>query len=137
MPIKAQKLGTGTLTIGATGSPVDFSAQVTKVVVTWDKEKEDNVPVLSGEELEGDSTYTAKLTATLLQDFTDDGIVDWSWQNKGSVVPFEFEPNTEVGRSVTGMVTVDPIDLGGDVKKKNTSDIEWDCVGEPAFGPTV
>jgi hypothetical protein len=28
---------------------------------------------------------------------------------------------------------VDPLDVGGDVGKKNTSDLKWACVGEPTL----
>ena len=28
-------------------------------------------------------------------------------------------------------VSVSPLDIGGDVGKKNTSDLKWACVGEP------
>jgi len=131
VPIKTFKLGPGTLTIGETGTPVDFSHQCTKIMVKWSKDKEDAVPVLSGEELAGDVTYSASLNATLLQDLDPevDGIVDWSWAHKGEQHPFSFVPL--VGKSITGVVEVDPLDVGGDVKKRNTSDIEWSCVGEP------
>lgn len=131
MSIKAFKLGPGELTVGETGTPVDFSHQCTKVMVKWSKDTEDPVPVLSGEELAGDTNYTAVLSATLLQDLDAavDGIVDWSWTHKGEQHPFTFVPL--VGKAINGVVTVDPIDIGGDVKKRNTSDIEWACVGEP------
>jgi hypothetical protein len=45
-------------------------------------------------------------------------------------VPFTFTPYAG-GRSITGELKVGPLDVGGDVKKKNTSDLKWGCVGEP------
>lgn len=137
MAIKTTKLGPGILTIGEVASPLDMTAQVTACKIAWSVDKEDNVPVLSGEELEGEADYTAQLSATVLQELSDDGIIDWTWANKGTVVPFTFTPNSAEGKSVTGMVRVDPIDLGGDVKKKNTSELEWDCVGEPTLSAGV
>lgn len=137
MTIKSYRMGPGTLTIGAVGSPVDFTAQVTACTVAWDKDQEDSQPTLSGEELAGEITYSANLTATLIQDLTDDGLVEWSWANKGTQHPFTFEPSTAAGKSVTGVVTVDPIDVGGDVKTRPTSDIEWSCVGEPAIAANI
>jgi hypothetical protein len=47
-------------------------------------------------------------------------------------VPFTFTPYTG-GRSITGRLIVGPLDVGGDVSKKNTSDIKWACVGEPTL----
>lgn len=135
MPIKSYRMGPGTLTIGAVGSPVDFTAQVTACTVAWDKEQEDAQKTLSGEELRGEITYSASLNATLIQDLTDAGLVEWSWANKGSDHPFSFEPSTAVGKPITGVVTVDPIDVGGEVGTKPTSDIEWSCVGEPTIAP--
>jgi hypothetical protein len=47
------------------------------------------------------------------------------------VVPFTFAPFGDAGRSITGELVVDPLDVGGDVGKKNTSDLKWACLGEP------
>lgn len=137
MPTKTVKVGPGTLTIGAVGTPLDFTAQVTAASVVWKKNKEDNTPVLSGEEVDGDVDYTATLKATVFQDLSDDGLVDYTWSHKGEVVPFTFSPSTAAGKSITGNVTVDPLDVGGDVKKKATSDLEWDCSGEPILGAVL
>jgi hypothetical protein len=134
MPIKSYKMKDGTLTIGETGSPVDFTSQVTKCVVKWSVDEDDTVVVLSGEELPGEETHTAVLQATVLQDLSDDGLVDYSWANKGAQVPFSFVPASAAARSISGMVKVRPIDVGGDVNKRPTSDIEWPCVGEPVLG---
>lgn len=131
MPPKTVKVGPGTLTIGEVGTPLDFTAQVTSASVVWKKNKEDNTPVLSGEEVDGDVSYTATLKATVFQDLSDEGLVDYTWAHKGEVVPFTFTPSTAAGKAITGNVVVDPLDVGGDVKKKATSDLEWDCSGEP------
>lgn len=133
MPIKSTKLGPGTLTIGEVGTPVDFTAQVTSCTLKWSKDSEDDVPVLSGESLRGDTTYLASLAANVILDLTANGLVDFSWDEKGSEVPFTFVPSTAAGRSINGVVVVDPIDVGGDVKKTMRSDIEWACVGEPTL----
>lgn len=126
-----RKLGPGQLTVGSPGSPVDFSGRCTKVSVSWKVDTTDDVEVLSGDTMAGDRTYTATLEATVYQDdLTAGGLVDYSWQQKGTEVPFSFTPY-EGGRSVTGSLVVDPLDIGGDVGKKNTSDLKWMCVGEP------
>lgn len=134
MPIKSYKVGPGTLTIGAVGSPVDFSAQITSTVVSWKVDTDDPVDVLSGDELPGDDTWTATLSGTVLQDLSDAGIVEYTWDHKGEQVPFTFVPSTAVGKAVSGVVKIGPLDIGGDVKKRPTSDFSWDCVGEPTLG---
>jgi hypothetical protein len=123
----------GVLTIGATGAPLDFSGRCTKVNVTWKVDQGDDVLVLSGETLAGDRGYTATLEATVLQDDLQPGaggLVEYSWTNKGAQVPFTFAPYNN-GRAITGELLVDPLDVGGDVGKKNTADLKWACVGEP------
>jgi hypothetical protein len=126
-----RKLGPGTLTVGAVGSPIDFSARTTKASVTWKVDQSDDVLTLAGTTEAGDRTYTATLEATVYQDdLTAGGLIDYSWANKGSQVPFTFTPYAG-GRSITGELVVDPLDVGGDVGSKNTSDLSWACVGEP------
>lgn len=132
---KTYKLGPGKLTIGETGSAVDYEAQITGCTVAWDKDKEDDVPVLSGGSLTGDTTYTATLSGNVFQDLGEvAGLVEFSWANKGTEVPVVFIPSTDAGRQVTGTVIIDPIDVGGDeAKQRPRSDFEWAFVGEPAL----
>lgn len=128
-----RKLGPGSLTVGAVGAPLDFSGRCTSAKVTWKVDTSDDVPVLSGSTIAGDRTYTATLEATVYQDDLypgPGGLVDYSWANKGAQVPFTYTPYTG-GRAITGELIVDPLDVGGDVQKKNTSDLKWGCVGEP------
>lgn len=134
MAVKTYKLGPGELTIGETGSLLNLSCQLTKAQITWDKDAEDPQHVLCGDVVPGDVTYTAKLTGTVIQDLSADGMMDYTWTNKGEAVPFTFTPSTTAGRTVTGTVVIDPLDLGGDVKTKPSSDFEWDIVGEPSLG---
>jgi hypothetical protein len=126
-----RKLGPGTLTVGAVGSPLDFSGRCTSVAVTWKVDTEDDVPLLSGGVEAGDRTYTATLEATVYQDdLSAGGLIDYSWSHKGAVVPATFTPYTG-GRAITGQLVIDPLDVGGDVGKKNTSDLSWAFLGEP------
>lgn len=131
---QAQKLGPGELQIGETGSALDLSCQVTEVKITWDDDTDDDIPVLCGSVIPGASTFTAALEATVVQDMSAGGVVDYTWQNKGQDVPFTFTPTTGNAK-VTGRVTLKPVDLGGEVGKKNDSDVEWPIIGEPVFTP--
>lgn len=131
---RAQKLGPGTLQLGDVGEELDLSCQVTEVTVTWDNDTDDDVPVLCGGMMAGDDTFTATLEATIVQDMIAGGVIDYTWRNKGAVVPVTFTP-TDGDARVTGDVKIIPVDLGGKVRKKNTSDVSWPFVGEPSFTP--
>jgi hypothetical protein len=131
----ATKLGPGTLTLGPVGTPMDASCQLANAVVQWDKDVEDDITVLCGDVVPGGATYSAALAGSFLQDLSEeDGLVAYTWENKGTVVDFEFVPNTAAGATVTGQVTIDPLDIGSteDYGAVLTSDFEWACVGEPA-----
>jgi hypothetical protein len=136
MPATTVKLGPGTLSLGTTGTEVDFACQVTAAVVAWAVDAQDPTQVLCGETVPGERTYTATLGGTLYQDLgVVGGIVEYSWASKGTQVPFVFVPNDTVAQQVTGTLIVDPLDVGGDEAGANmTSDFEWAIVGEPVLG---
>jgi hypothetical protein len=134
MTVKSNTLGPGTFSIGSVGTPLDLTAQVTNLRVEFSEDVEDSVPTLSGETLEGEASYPATLTGTLVQDLTEEGMFDYTWSNKGTIVPFTFTPSTAAGRTVTGSCRVAPLNLGGDVKVKNTTDFTWSIIGDPVLG---
>jgi hypothetical protein len=134
MAVQAQTMGPGTFSIGSIGSALDLTAQVTALTVEFSEEVEDSIPTLSGETLEGAASYPATLTGTVAQDLTEAGMFDYTWTNKGTIVPFTFTPSTAAGRTVTGQVRVAPINLGGTVKTRNTSDFTWSIIGDPVLG---
>jgi hypothetical protein len=134
MPVNAQVMGPGTFSIGSVGTPLDLTAQVTSLRVEFSEEVEDSVPTLSGESLEGAASYPATLTGTLVQDLTEAGMFDYTWTNKGSIVPFTFTPSTAAGRTVTGECRIAPLNLGGDVRTKNTTEFTWAIIGDPVLG---
>jgi hypothetical protein len=133
------KLGPGLVTIGETGTPVDFSCQVTACTVAWEVKADDPVTVLCGDSIPGARTYSAKATGTLFSDVgLASGIVAYSWEHKGETVPFVFVPNDEAATQVTGNVIMDPLSVGGDTAGANmTSDFDWAFVGEPALSAYV
>lgn len=139
MPIQSFVQGPGTFTLGEAPDELDASCQMTnlRVVCTENIKTTDAIPVLCGEELpaEDDVSYSWKLQGTGLQDLEETGFVAYTWLHKGEVLPFTFVPSTAAGRQVTGMVRVVPLQLGGDVKKRNTSDLDWVIPdgNDPAF----
>lgn len=128
-------LGPGSLTFGEVGSQLDISCQVTACKVTFDSDKEDDLPTLCGTVITGEKTYTSQLEFSAAQDIEADGLIDWTWTNAGSEVPFAFIPKDGEAAAVNGRIVVDPVEFGGDVKKRNISEATWDIVGMPTFTP--
>lgn len=132
---KPLALGPGALVFGETNKLLDISCQVTACKITFDSDSEDDLPTLCGGVISGERVYTSKIEFTAAQDIERDGLIDWSWKMAGQEVPFTFTPRNDEVAKVAGRVIVDPVELGGDVKKRNTSDAEWSCVDLPVFTP--
>lgn len=129
-------LGPGSLILGETATALDISCQVTAAKVTFDSDKEDDLPTLCGTVISGEKNYTAKLEVSAAQDLEANGLIDWTWKNAGAEVPCKFIPLTGEGAAeINGTVVVDPVEFGGDVKKRNISEFEFDFVGLPTFTP--
>lgn len=129
-------LGPGSLTFGEVGvDQLDISCQVTAAKVSFDSDKEDDLPTLCGGVITGEKTYTSKLEFSAAQDLEANGLIDWTWKNAGKEVPFSFSPRNDEVSTIAGRVTIDPVEFGGDVKKRNISDAEFDIVGLPTFTP--
>ncbi|MCT2043398.1 hypothetical protein M3D15_08680 [Pseudoclavibacter alba] len=131
MPVTAQKLGPGSLKLGAQSTAKEFAVQTTKCTLKSKTDADDDLYVLSGDVLPGAETISWELDATILQDYELDGLTDWLFTNRGSVQDFTFVPNSKAKRSWTGKVKIRPLDIGGDVNKNNTSDVTFPLVGEP------
>lgn len=129
-------LGPGTLTFGTVSiDQLDISCQVTAVKVTFDSDKEDDLPTLCGSVITGEKIYTSKLAFSSAQDLEADGLIDWTWKNAGKEMPFTFAPKNDETATIKGTVVIDPVEFGGDVKKRNISEAEFDIVGLPTFTP--
>lgn len=134
MPIIANKLGPGTLTLGAVERAIQLTA--CKLVPSESVTTTDAVKVLTGDELPAseDASYSWTLDGTFLQDLgAAAGIVEWSWDNMGTEQPFTFVPNTAAGTSISGTLTPTPLQIGGDnVEQDNlSSDFSWRVKGTP------
>jgi len=132
MPATAHRLGPGTLRLGDAGDATEFAAQATNVRLSPSVNEEDPIPVLSGEEIDGDDSIDWVLAGTLHQSYDREGLVRWCYDNRLQRFPFEFIPNNaESDYGWRGEVKVVPLEVGGDVKARNTSDFEFRCIGEP------
>lgn len=124
--IAASQLGPGTLTIGETGTPQEFASQLTACTLEPSFDTGDSTPVLSGDEIPGDTTESASLKGTMLQDYSGmNSTLVYCRTNSGQQLPFKFVPATSGGLGISGTLTMRSVSTGGDVKKKNTSDFEW------------
>ncbi|MGQ4576148.1 hypothetical protein ACUH93_07050 [Dermabacteraceae bacterium P7006] len=129
-----QKLGPGSLKIGETGSPKEFASKCTKVVVKPSWKDGDNTNYLDGTTAtaEGEADHTLEIEFD--QEYTNDGLVKWTWDNRGQVQPFTYVPNSDTGEiKVTGKVRIMPVDIGGEVMKPNKASATWKIVGDPAI----
>jgi hypothetical protein len=136
MAPKVAKLGPGTLTLGDTATSMDVSCQLVNGVVAWDNDTGDDITVLCGDKVPGSRTYTSTFSGTFLEDIADEtGLVAYTWTNKGTQVPFEYVPTTDVGAKCTGTLIIDPLDFGStdDYGSPMQSDFEWDIVGDPVL----
>jgi len=132
MAVKAHRLGPGSLKFGETGTAQEFAAALTNAKLTPSLSEEDNVDVLSGEVLDGDDTLDYTISGTVLQSYDKAGLVHWSHVNALAVLDFDFVPNSdESDYGWRGKAKIVPLEVGGDVKARNTSDFEFKVIGTP------
>lgn len=130
--VNVEKVGPGTLTIGEIGTEQDISCRVSSILLEPEKDQDDAIPVLCGDNVPGAIRYTWQMTATILQDWSPEGINKWSLTNAGVELPYTFVPKT-LGPTITGTLVVDPLAIGGTVGSKPTSEVEWTLVGQPVW----
>jgi hypothetical protein len=65
MPAKTTPLGPGTITLGETGTEVDFSCQVIGCRLTSDVTAEDDVATMCGDTVGGDRVYDFTISGSL------------------------------------------------------------------------
>lgn len=131
MVAKSHVLGPGSLKLGETATQRETAAQLTKFSLEPSTDFEDDVPVLSGESVAGDASTDWALKGTANQDFDLESLEMWCYRYRLQEVPFLFTPSSAHAVSWSGVCTIVPLTVGGDVKKKNTSDFEFRVIGEP------
>lgn len=130
MTIVESRVKQGSLTVGGEV----FSCQPTAVAIEPSNDTGgagDDVEVLCGDKLSGASgaALTANLTMTAIQDFTaesgTESLVGYSWAHNSETVDFVWGPTADVQDQWTGKVTVQALNIGGDVNTRITTDAEW------------
>lgn len=134
MPITDSRLKDGTLTLDA----VAFNSQATNVrLVPKTDSQGDTLEVLSGETITPDETTAWTLAIEAVQDFTNEaGFINFCLANAGDIVTYSWKPNT-TGPTYTGTVKIHPVEVGGDVNKRNTTSAEFDCQEDPTVAYPV
>jgi len=136
MTVNTVTVGAGTLHIGEVGAVKSFSSQLTSCTLVPDVSTGDAVDVLSGEQIAGERTESWTLKGKVFQDLGTassqySGLTEWLFTNRGTEFDFEFIPSTSGGKGVRGVLVVEAVDIGGDVKARAQSDFEWQLVGPP------
>lgn len=128
MPITESRLRSGVLTLDA----VEFATQATNVrLVPSTDEAGDPLEVLSGETINAEDETTWSLVIEAVQDFdSPTGFVMFAFDNANELVPYSWKPNAN-GPTFTGTVRVRPVEIGGEVNARLTTDAEWPCTAKP------
>lgn len=137
MAVTAHKLGPGVLTLGDSGTLKEFTSQVTNARWTPSVDQEDPIDVLSGEQIADDPDISSVIAGTFLQEYGAEALVTWCWEHRGEVLPFSFQPRSDAALTISGECQVLPVEVGGDVKTRNTSDFEFPVIGDPDFGSSA
>lgn len=135
MTINADRLGPGRLTFGEAGTTTEFGSQVTKAALEPESEDGEVITVLSGEELVDGDTDSYKLTGEFYQDYTTgmSSLIVWCKSNANTELAYEFIPSTTGKLGVRGRCRIKPVKVGGDVKKRNTTEFSFTGVGDYEF----
>lgn len=137
--INVTKLSPGTIRIlsGSGGTTVvEMSCHLSAGEFATDKSQDDPIPVLCGSRVASAADYSASISGTLLLDLADpDSIFYFSQSHKGEQAFLEYVPNTNVGLSISGFVTMDPLGITGDIGANATADFEWAFTEYPAILP--
>jgi hypothetical protein len=127
------KLGPGLLTFGEAADAKEFGVAVSEATLAPEFDSDDPISLLSGDEVPGDETETWTLTFTKYQDYTAESLDLWLYDNSGEELPFTFVPDKAGKLQAKGRVVIRAGSLGGEVKKRNTSELELPVVGRPVI----
>lgn len=130
----SKSLGPGKITFGATGTLYQFAAHATAAYLEPSYSDGEVVDFLDGSSDREADEESWVFGGTVRQGLEDASIEDWCLKNAGKVEPFVFEPIND-GKKYTGTARIRAIKIGGDVKKKNTSDFAFPVIGAPELAP--
>ncbi|MGQ4553264.1 hypothetical protein ACUIAJ_03915 [Dermabacteraceae bacterium CCM 9519] len=133
-PLKNRKMMSGSLYLGETGSGREAGIDATKVELKTSNATGETFNYLTGSAQKDGGEEEDTLTGEVVQDYTPEGFLKWTWDHHGETMPFEFIPNKENGKlKFTGHVTITRLSVGGDVNKPNPASFDWECVGKTSL----
>lgn len=131
MPVEIDRLGPGTITFGS-GTPDDFSLQVSRCVIVPDVEEDDVTPTLGEPEPVPQITTTWTLEGDAISDWANEsGFVNYCMDNAGTEQAFEFVPNTGKSVKYSGTVQIRAMEIGGDVSAQIVTGFSMPLKGQP------
>ncbi|OYO16287.1 hypothetical protein CGZ94_04930 [Enemella evansiae] len=134
MAVETIKTGPGRLHIGEAGTLKEIQTRIASIELECKTDQDDDVPVLSGDEVPGDVTEAWTLKGTMFSDFgLEGGFVEKCMTDRGKIEPFEFVPNAKYSKGVRGYVRLSPINIGGEVKKDSKPDFELKAMSPEVF----
>jgi hypothetical protein len=130
MTVTDSRQGPGTLVLGTlTGA----GCQMGNVRLVPAQEETDGTPTLCDPQPAPEVRTTWTLEGSAVQDWENsDGFVEFCRNNDGTVVPFDWHPNTSLlpDVSYSGSCQVRAVEIGGDVGVQNTTDFSFPVVGD-------
>jgi hypothetical protein len=113
--VAIDKIGPGRLLLG-TGTPTEFSTQISQIKITRDITEEDGIKTLADVDPTPTMTVNNTLEGEALQDFqASDGFQKYCDDNSGQTVGWEFVPDSTGQVAFSGDCQIRPTDIGGEV----------------------
>jgi hypothetical protein len=133
MTIVESRLKAGTLTLGGTSGTggTDFACQVTNCRITPSSDDDgDAQETLSGDVIAAGKKVSYVLAGTAIQDFdSPDGFQSYCHENATQTVEFSWNPSA-TSPTYSGTCVIVPVEIGGDVNSRLTTDFEFDINGD-------
>lgn len=134
MAVTINKLGPGTLKLGS-GTPTEFGVQVSSCALVPAVREEDGIPTLGDPEPVATMDTTWTLKGEAVSDWAEaNGLVAYCFDHAGTLVDFEFTPNTTLGVKFTGSCQVRALEIGGEVGAVLKAGFELPVKGQPVRG---
>ena len=131
MAVTINKLGPGTLKLGS-GTPTEFGVQVSSCALVPAVREEDGIPTLGDPEPVATMDTTWTLKGEAVSDWAEaNGLVAYCFDHAGTLVDFEFTPNTAKGAKWTGNVQVQAVEIGGKVSEQSIVSASFPVIGQP------
>ena len=121
---KVRTLGPGSFTIKTGANGKDLSVDLVKAKLTPSTSTDDPTTFLDGSQ-DINTNTTWAFEGTVMDDFTAGGLAAWLFDSAGKTMEATFVPANTGTIEWNLEVIITPIAIGGDVKAKNTQDLQF------------